>query len=99
MIAFYNSEIHDNAKLDNVPHYQFCCSMCIFRVCWSPGVRTTESVGNGSAGELYGRRLKFEPHDIHVCTWMFDHGCPDEPEQDNELAVHRFESGWLSSPI
>lgn len=98
MIAFYNNQIHDNAKLDNVPHYQFCCSRCIFRHCWHPGVRTTESIG--ATGEVtYGRRLLFDNHDVYVCTWMFDHGCPVEPKEDNNLAKQRFEDGWQSSPI
>lgn len=97
MIAFYNNQIHDNAKLDNVPHYQFKCGKCIYRTCWSPGLRITETVGDKNP--LYGRKLKFNANDIYICTWMFDFGCPEEPEEDQELAVQRFEDGWQSAPI
>lgn len=73
--------------------------MCIFRTCWSPGVRKTESVGTGNPGSVYGRKLVFDEQEVLVCTWMFDYGCPEEPEEDKELAVQRFEDGWVSSPL
>lgn len=98
MIAFYNTNVDVHVKLDNVPRYQFCCPQCIFRLCWNPGIRNTETIG--IIGEpTYGRRLLFDTQEIYVCTWMVDYGCPDEPEEDHGLGIERFQDGWQSSPI
>jgi hypothetical protein len=97
MIAFYNSQIHFNASLDNIPHYQFKCGKCVYRTCWSPGIRTTETTGKNNP--TYGRKLRFNANEVYICTWMFDFGCPNTPEEDKELAVQRLECGWNSAPI
>ena len=95
---FYNSFIHDNARLDNIPHYGFCFPTCIFKECWSPGVRTTESVGT-TGYKLYGNNTLKDSHNIYVCTWMFDSGCPEASQNIEALAIGRINEGWRSSPV
>jgi len=98
MIMFYNSDISEKAKLDNEPHYGFCCSTCIFKECWSPGIRTTESI-TAIGPKLYGNRTIIDEHEVYICTWMFDYGCPKDTQNFEALARERIDRGWRSSPI
>lgn len=98
MIAFYNTNVDIHVKFDNVPRYQFCCPQCIYRTCWYPTIRKTKTIGD--IGEVtYGRRLLFDQQEVYVCGWMFDHGCPEYPEENQELGIKRFEEGWQSCPL
>lgn len=63
-----------------------------------PGTRVTETVKDFDS-VFYGKKLRFNAHEIHICTWMYDEGCPENPEEDDRLARERIEEGWRSAPI
>ncbi len=96
VMMFYDSLPKGDISINNIPHYGFCCAECIFRECWSPGVRTTDK----SFGEkIYGSKLRVDEHEIYTCTWMFDFGCPDNPKVNDVLGRKRIEKGWRSSVV